>query len=91
MTRMKTPLSPSDIEVLLWYHCRPEPHERQDAPAVAESRVMFIECEMLEPLVGKDLYGTTAKGAAMVDMLCHAAEPRCVWIGGDGTPLGVNR
>ena len=36
-------MTPSDIEVLLHYHCSPEPHPRIDAPAVREVTKRFLK------------------------------------------------
>lgn len=88
MNKMKSPLSPSDIEVLIWCHCRPEPHERLDAPAVSEAIRMFLDCGMVKLYEGKkDMYVTTKKGAALMRMLRNTPEPRLVWVDGFGSIL----
>jgi len=83
---MKTPLSPSDIEVLIWCHCRPAPHERITAPAVQDGIRMWIEAGMVEPAddCPKGTFRTTDKGRAMIQALCNTPEPRCAWLGASG-------
>jgi len=76
---MKHPLSPSDIEVLIWCHCRSSRHERYDAPAVHEAQVMFLNCKMIEMKDGNNFYTTTDKGNAMIKKLCNTIEPVCIW------------
>lgn len=76
---MKTPLSPLDIEVLLWYFYKTEPHENIAAPAVKESILMWTRSGMLKPLhtyvCPEGMYCTTEKGDAMVKALCNTPEP----------------
>lgn len=74
---MKTPLSPIDIELLLWCHCRAEPHPRITVPAIAESLFMFQKCGMISETTNKyGCFTTTDKGRAMVEAMCAIAEPR---------------
>lgn len=86
---MKTPLSPSDIELLIWCHCRPEPHDRIDAPAIVDGIHMWLEAGMIEPNpdFANGTYTTTDKGRAMIEALCNTPEPRCAWIDASGNPL----
>ncbi len=80
---MKTPLTPNDIEVLLWCHIRGTRHERHDAPAVRDALRMFERSGMIAPQPGLDgVYNTTAKGRAMVTALCRTPEPieKSVWL-----------
>lgn len=86
---MKSPLSPSDIEVLLWCHSRAEPHPRLAAPAVHEAIQMYERCGMIEKRDVPDLslYRTTAKGRAFIEALCKVSEPVPVWrVLGDDYP-----
>jgi len=85
---MKSPLSPSDVEVLIWCHCRPQKHERFNAPAIQESFAMFIRCGMIkENPEEKDVFRTTKKGDAMIDTLCSTPEPILVWVDVNGKVL----
>ena len=85
MSEMKSPLSPSDIEVLLWCHCRGEKHERFDAMAIREAISMFMGCQMIQPMENKiDVYVTTEKGNAMVRAICNTPEPHQAWVDGEG-------
>jgi hypothetical protein len=77
---MKSPLSPSDIEVLIWYHTRPARHERINAPAVQEATQMFCRCGMIRPRLEYDEgYMTTEKGNAFIEALRNTQEPVAVW------------
>lgn len=78
---MKSPLSPSDIEVLIWCHAHPEPHPRIDAPAVKGAVEMWFAAGMLRhTATDDDVFATTDKGKAMIAALCKTPEPRAVWV-----------
>ena len=88
---MKTPLSPSDIEVLIWSYCCCEAHPREDATAITESIKMFQDAGMVKTERERDgVYRTTAKGDAMVQSICRTQEPRSVWVDSDGNILEEN-
>lgn len=74
---MKKPLSLTDIEVLIWCYCNPEPHERINAPAVQDSLKMWRDAGMIEPAHGcpHGTFRTTPEGVAMIDALRHATVP----------------
>lgn len=74
---MKSKLSPSDVEVLIWCHCRPEPHERITAGAVRDALVMWSRAGMIESALDclAGTYRTTPKGCAMIEALCAVAVP----------------
>lgn len=73
-------MTPNDIEVLLHYHCSPNPHPRLCAPAVAEAVSMFLRAEMLEPTgKGEGMYTTTEGGNLLVKALCAVPMPIRVW------------
>ena len=85
---MKTPLTPLDIEVLLWSHAHCQPFPQSQAPAVRQAQSMFLDCGMIKvtspEAVGlrycmPPIYQTTPKGGVMVNKLCHTPEPKCVW------------
>ena len=82
---MKSPLSPCDIDVLIWYHVHPHVHPNSDAPAVRESTAMWVRSGMLA--MDGELFTTTPKGAAMVRALCRTPEPVQAWVGKDLVPL----
>lgn len=79
MNKMKSPLSPSDIEVLLHCYSCPSQHPRRHAPAVEEAFEMFEGCGMIvrtdETYEGYRVWRTTDKGAFFVDKLCNMQEP----------------
>ncbi len=92
MKKMKTPLSPSDIEVLIWCYCRRERHPREDAPAVADALTMFQDAGMVDEM--RDDSGAflaTSKGSAMIEALRNTQEPRCVWVDQDGAVLAEEK
>jgi len=95
---MKSPLSPNDIEVLIWCHTRPEPHERLYAPAVREAIEMWLESGMIEPddmyikssIIQPDcVWRTTDKGHAMIKSLCNTPEPISAWLDCNGKTIGI--
>ena len=69
-------MTPNDIEVLLHCHVSPQPHPRNNAPAVQAAIACFMRDELIEPIVdcpqreGQEIYITTAKGKALVAKLC---------------------
>lgn len=78
--KMKTPLSPSDIEVLLHCHTCPAPHPRHDAPAVIESIDMFFQAGMILPTPTRSFtFTTTPKGNAFIQALLNTPEPVQSW------------
>ena len=74
---MKTPLSPEDIEVLIWCYCRNARHEPLNA-SVRKSIEMFRDCDMIT-VVTEDIFRTTSKGTAMIKELCNTSEPELLW------------
>lgn len=85
--KMKTPLSASNIEVLLHYYMNTDEHPRYRAPAVKQAVEMFIGCGMLEPSTGPALWQTTEKGSAMVRALCRTPEPQLIYADVNRNPL----
>lgn len=78
---MKTPLSCSDLEVLIWCHTTPQIHPRITAGAVKEALKMFLACEMIrESQEEEGIYITTEKGRAMIKAIQTIPEPVAVWI-----------
>lgn len=73
--------SPSDIEVLIWYHARVEPHERHDAPAVSTARLRFLEDGVIEPCDSSGSgYRTTERGRKWLRMILATPYPVQAWI-----------
>jgi hypothetical protein len=83
--KMKSPLSPNDIDVLLWYYSSQAEHPRCEAPAVQSSIQMFAACGMLIKQGG--VIASTDKGKAMVSALCRVPEPKRAWVDGNGNVL----
>ena len=68
-------MSPSDIEVLIWYHCCPDRHPRYEAPAVQEATRTFKKHGLIEPAPEDREWKTTEKGKFLIDMLCATPFP----------------
>ena len=68
-------MTPTDIEVLLHYHCTVEAHPRRSAPAVQAAIYLFIQAGILMPNAAGTCYTTTLKGQALVHMLCQTPMP----------------
>ena len=78
-------MTPNQLEVLLHYHVSPTTHPRSGAPAVLEAVEWGIREGLLEPAVQgvhplpeapmRGPHQTTAKGAALVQMLCDTPLP----------------
>lgn len=85
MSKMKSPLSPSDIEVLIHHYACPAIHPRADAPAVQEAIEMFLDCGMMAldtTPAGKSgwhSFHVTKKGEYFIDKLCNTVEPVQRW------------
>lgn len=72
---------PSDIEVLLHFHCVLEPHPRADAPAVMGAVGKFVRMGCLRAdATNPSGYQTTVRGKAWVRALCNVPAPRAVWV-----------
>lgn len=69
--------SPSDIEVMIHYHCSSVKHPRHDAPAVRKARERFLEHGLIEPApqFWEDCFVTTEKGKRFMKMLCNTPFP----------------
>ena len=72
---MNTIFSPSNIEVLLYFHSRADPHPRQAAPAVAEAIVQFMALGVLARSKEPGCFETTPLGRAWVEALCNTPPP----------------
>jgi hypothetical protein len=80
--KMKSPLSPSDIEVLLHCHTTPARHPRFEAEAVQRAISMFVQAGMVvhNPQPGEyHVYTTTDKGDAFIEALLNTPEPVQSW------------
>ena len=77
MISMKSPLSCSDIEVLIHCHVSPIPHPRRHAPAVRDALGMFQTCEMIEPVLNaeqEEVFNLTHKGRSFIRAICNVRE-----------------
>ena len=77
-------MCPSDIEVLLHYLVSPEEHPRYDSPAVVCAINFFLSAEIFEDRVAGECgctssYNVTARGKALVNMLCETPLPVASW------------
>lgn len=72
-------MSPSDIEVLLHYHCSPNPHPRYTANAVREATEEFLDLGLIEP-APRETYTTTEGGKVLVEALCATPFPVKRWV-----------
>jgi hypothetical protein len=72
--------APCDIEVLIWYHVRCEPHPTAYSPAVSSALKRFIRDRILEPneLTGSG-YTTTARGKKWLEMILATPYPELLW------------
>jgi hypothetical protein len=77
-------MSPSDIEVLIHYHCCADEHERIEAPAVRDGISWMLDMGLLKPRVDRGRYSssyeTTERGKALVDAWCSQLLPVQVWV-----------
>ena len=74
-------MTPNDIQVLLHCYCSPEPHPRLAAPAVSEAVNAFIKSGILAKHDTDELrYKPTAKGEALIQMLCKTPLPEQVYV-----------
>ena len=80
-------MSPSDIEVLIWCHCRAETHPRIKAPAVNGAIQQFLSAGLIEAHDHFDFYITTDRGAAHINQLCSVEWPTQAWIDNNGNVI----
>ena len=81
-------MTPNDIDVLLHCYTSPEPHPRQDAPAVRESIQWFLTEGLIQPEKDRGVYSTTDRGAAHVRQLCALPWPKPAWVDEQGNIIG---
>lgn len=75
-------MTPSDIEVLLHYHCSPTPHPRASTPAVKAATNAFRSMGLihLQPdFKSNHRYETTEGGKILVEALCAVPFPVKRW------------
>lgn len=86
--------SPKEIEVLIHYHCCPEPHPQADAPAVKRAVEKLLACKALEPVAvppdNPQYYRTTELGSAWVEALKRVPVPKIAYIDGSGNILELH-
>ena len=78
-------MTPNQLGVLLYYHVCAAPHPRDTTPAVLDAVEWLLRENLIEPVVKgvhplPDIpthgpHQTTAKGAALVQMLCDTPMP----------------
>lgn len=76
-------MTPSDIEVLLHFYTCPEPHPREDAPAVRDAINGFLTAGLLIRRPSSrpcDVYEVTDGGRMLVEMLCATPFPERRWV-----------
>lgn len=72
-------MTPNEIDVLVHYHCKGDPHPRINAIAVKGAVEMFIKIGILEPN-GVNHYDLTERGAKLLKMLCETPFPEKKWV-----------
>ena len=78
-------MSPLDIEVLIHYNSSATQHPRIHAPAVQETIKKFMKDGILEPdEVETHIHRTTARGRALLKVICATPYPEPVWLDGNG-------
>lgn len=83
-------MSPSDIEILIHYHCCPAAHQRADAPAVKQATSMFLIANIIEADDSFESgYKTTARGKALMEVLCSTQFPTEAWIDSNGKVIEI--
>ena len=84
-------MSPSDIEVLIHYHCCPAIHPRASAGAVKEATNEFLSAGIIEANnVIASGYSTTGRGKALMEVLCATPFPVPAWADGNGKVIEFN-
>lgn len=75
-------MSPYEIGILLWYHCRPTDHEdiQRNPPVWRPTIERFIADELLVTATGDTAYAMTERGHAYVRALCSVPLPEHAWI-----------
>jgi len=80
-------MSPSDLEVLIHYHCFPLKHPRCNAPAVIQAIKMFLRDEIIKECENDSGYTTTEKGRAWVKMILSTPYPTQQWVDDKGNVI----
>jgi len=84
-------MSPSDIEVLIHYHCCPAVHPRDDAPAVQEATQEFLmDGIIMHDAKSKSGYRTTERGRALLAAICATPLPTEAWVDDNGKVIIFN-
>ena len=74
-------MTPNDLEVLIHCHVSPTAHPRIDAPAVKEALDMLEKNGLIILHKGGDnIYSTTDKGNAFMQVLCSMPLPEQKWV-----------
>lgn len=79
-------MTPNEIEMLIHFHTSSAPHPRRNAPAVKSSTAWMLQSDLIREAPVDDgvdafmHYVTTAKGAAMIQILCDTPLPECRFV-----------
>lgn len=74
-------LTPAYIEVLLHCHCHCDDLPRRDAPVTVNALRDFADSGLIESSIQRDSgWQTTAKGKALVEMLCSTPLPVAAFV-----------
>ena len=81
-------MTPNDIEILIHYHCSRAPFPRINAPASQDAIEMFCKENILKiEDAENNVYETTPKGKALVELLCRTEFPRSIFVDKDGNEI----
>jgi hypothetical protein len=68
--------TPNDINVLMHYHCAPEPHPRLGCIAVGEAIDRLLRLDLIYQCGDDGRYRTTELGEKLVESLCNTPIPK---------------
>lgn len=73
---------PNEIDVVMHYHCRCDPHPRQHAPAVQEAIEFFLREGILDTAPPDDGRGylVTKRGEAWIELILSTPMPESAWV-----------
>jgi len=89
MNRKNNAMSPSDLEVLIHYHCDPYQYPRYDDHVVVEATKKFLQDDIIKVDNRSDSgYSTTEKGKAWINMILKTPHPVQCWVDENGNKVG---
>ena len=81
-------MSPSNLEVLIHYHCTASQHLRYEAPAIIEATKKFLRDDIIKVDYGNESgYSTTEKGRAWLSMILKTPYPTQCWVDDNGNRI----